>query len=109
MGNFEGEKAPAQDRASMMQMPIGVYWTWVHIGTTWQIWLNCPCAVTMRSYVKLLWPLVIMFVGPRSWERLQRLATLLWLVAAHGNKVLRQVKEHKEAVLDLIDMYLSGR
>jgi len=30
-----------------------------HIGTTWQIRLNRPSAVAMRSYVKLLWPLVI--------------------------------------------------
>ena len=27
---------------------------------------------------------------------------------AHSNKVLRQVKEHKDAVLDLIDNYLTG-
>jgi len=26
--------------------------------TTWQIRLNCPSAAAMRSYVKLLWPLV---------------------------------------------------
>jgi len=32
-----------------------------HIGATWRIRLNCPCAAAMRSYVKLLWPLV--FVG----------------------------------------------
>jgi len=29
-----------------------------HIGATWQIRLNRPSAVAMRSYVKLLWPLV---------------------------------------------------
>jgi len=27
---------------------------------------------------------------------------------AHDNKVMRQVKEHKEAVLDLIEKYLTG-
>jgi len=30
----------------------------VHIGATWRIRLNCPCAAAMRPYVKLLWPLV---------------------------------------------------
>jgi len=30
----------------------------VHIGTTWRIRLNRPCASAMRSYVNLLWPLV---------------------------------------------------
>ena len=31
----------------------------VHIGATWQIRLNRPCAAAMRPYVKLLWPLVV--------------------------------------------------
>jgi len=30
-----------------------------HIGATWQIRLNRPSAAAMRSYVKLLWPLVL--------------------------------------------------
>jgi len=30
----------------------------VDIGATWWIQLNDPCATAMRSYVKLLWPLV---------------------------------------------------
>ena len=29
----------------------------VHTGATWRIPLNRPCAVAMRPYVKLLWPL----------------------------------------------------
>ena len=29
-----------------------------HTGATWWIRLNCPSAVAMQSYVKLLWPLV---------------------------------------------------
>ena len=29
----------------------------VHIGATWRIRLNCPCAAVMRPYVKLLSPL----------------------------------------------------
>jgi len=33
-----------------------------HIGTTWQIWFNCPCVAVMWSYVTLLWPLVIISV-----------------------------------------------
>jgi len=32
---------------------------WVHIGATWRIRLNRPCAAAMRPYVKLLGPLVI--------------------------------------------------
>jgi len=31
----------------------------VHIGATWQIWLNRQCAAAMQPYVKLFWPLVI--------------------------------------------------
>jgi len=34
----------------------------VHIGGTWRIRLNRPCAVAMRPYVKLLWPLVCLCV-----------------------------------------------
>jgi len=30
----------------------------VHIGATWRIRLNRPCAAAMRPYAKLLWPLV---------------------------------------------------
>jgi len=32
----------------------------VHIGATWRIRLNRPCAAAMRPYVKLLWPLVLL-------------------------------------------------
>jgi len=35
----------------------------VHIGATWRIRLNCPCAAAMRPYVKLLWPLVAFCVS----------------------------------------------
>jgi len=43
-------------------------------------------------------------------EHLQKLyGTAVWLVVAHSNKVMRQVKEHKDAVLDLIDRYLAGQ
>ena len=31
----------------------------VHIGATWQIRLNDPCAAAMRPYVRLLWPHVV--------------------------------------------------
>ena len=34
----------------------------VHIGATWRIRLNRPCAAAMRPYVKLLWPLVIIII-----------------------------------------------
>jgi len=30
-----------------------------HIVATWRIWLNRPSVAAMRSYVKLLWPLVM--------------------------------------------------
>ena len=33
--------------------------TWGHIGITWWIQLNYPCAVAIQPYVNLLWPLVI--------------------------------------------------
>jgi len=54
--------------AEPIEMPFGVCDSgWVHwatrwvciIGTTWRTRLKCPCAATMRPYVKLLWPLVI--------------------------------------------------
>jgi len=32
----------------------------VHIGATWWIRLNGPCAAAMQLYVKLLWPLVLL-------------------------------------------------
>ena len=31
----------------------------MHIGVTWRIRLNRPCAAAMRLYIKLLWPLVL--------------------------------------------------
>jgi len=34
----------------------------MYIGATWRIWLNGPCAATMRPCIKLLWPLVILAV-----------------------------------------------
>jgi len=34
----------------------------VHIGATWRIRLNHPCAAAMRPYVKLLSPLVVVVV-----------------------------------------------
>jgi len=34
----------------------------VHIGATWWMRLNRPCAAAMRPYVKLLWPLVIIII-----------------------------------------------
>jgi len=33
----------------------------VHIGATWRIRMNCPSAVAMRPYVKLLWLLVFLW------------------------------------------------
>jgi len=36
-----------------------VYLMGVHIGATWRIPLNGPCAAAMRPYVKSLWPVVI--------------------------------------------------
>jgi len=38
----------------------------VHIGATWRIRLNRPCAPAMRPYVKLLWPLVLWAYSPRG-------------------------------------------
>jgi len=37
-----------------------------HIGTTWRIRLNRPSAAAMRSYVKLLWPLVMVALCNRA-------------------------------------------
>jgi len=32
--------------------------TWGHVGATWRIRLNRPCAAAMRPYVKLFSPLI---------------------------------------------------
>jgi len=40
----------------------------VHIGATWWIRLNCPCAVAMQSYAKLLWLLVVTLIVVFSLE-----------------------------------------
>jgi len=40
---------------------FGFLYIGVHIGATWRIRLNRPCAAAMRPYVKLLWPLVIVW------------------------------------------------
>ena len=37
--------------------------TWGHIGATWRIRLNRPCAAAMWPYVKLLWPVVVIIVN----------------------------------------------
>jgi len=34
------------------------FYIWRHIGASWRIRLNRPCAAAMRPYVKLLWPFV---------------------------------------------------
>jgi len=46
------------DRDAVWDLDLGgpkkVCIRWVHIGATWQIPLNCPCAVVMRPVVNLL-------------------------------------------------------
>jgi len=49
----------ADARTVTVGTPIGVYYMWVHIGTTRRIRLNRPCAAAMRPYVKLFLPLVM--------------------------------------------------
>jgi len=44
------------------------FFIWVHIGATWRIRLNHPCAASMVPYVKLLWPLVFVFIVPWFWS-----------------------------------------
>jgi len=34
----------------------------VHIGATWRIRLNRPCAAAMRPVVRLLWPVVVIII-----------------------------------------------
>jgi len=50
-----------------------------HIGPTWRIRLNRPSAAAMRSYVKLLWPLVIIIIRPHC-------STTYRLAAVYGPK-----------------------
>jgi len=40
----------------------------VHIGTTWRMRLNRPCAAAIRPYVNLLWPLVFIKHWPNIAE-----------------------------------------
>jgi len=42
---------------------------WGHIGTTWWIRLNQLCAVAMRPYVKLLWPLVVFDIAAKLFTK----------------------------------------
>jgi len=37
----------------MVWMPVGVYQIGVHIGATWRIQLNRPCAVALQPYVNV--------------------------------------------------------
>jgi len=46
-----------------------------HIGATWRIRLNRPSAAVIRSYVKLLWPLVQHGDRPSSWTCYARVWT----------------------------------
>jgi len=50
-----------------------------HIGATWRIWLNRP-SVAMRSYVKLLWPLVLSTSSPCHWKCLTNLYYVEWAI-----------------------------
>jgi len=69
--------------AALIEMPFGL-WTLVgsrnhvlgHTGATWRIPMNRPCAVAMRSVVKLLWPLVSNTITIRQqWLPWQRAST----------------------------------
>ena len=71
-GNFRGKDIPGHARrqssvscaktAELIEMQFwmlsgigpGNQWIGVHIGTTWRIPLNCPCAAAMWPLVKLL-------------------------------------------------------
>ena len=49
-------------RTGTVRKPMGV-----HIGATWRIRLNRPCAAAMRPYVRLLWPLAITYYASSWW------------------------------------------
>ena len=50
----------ASNIGTILDKYFAQYWLYgVHIGATWRIRLNRPCAAAMRPYVKLLWPLVV--------------------------------------------------
>jgi len=60
-GGFSGVKLSDEDIADFevlrdvaMATIFGFLHMGVHIGATWRIQLNHPCAVAMRPYVKLL-------------------------------------------------------
>jgi len=56
----------------------------VHIGATWQIRLNRPCTATMRPFVKLLWPLVILSVNVAG----ANVTQCCWSVTATSGELL---------------------
>jgi len=74
--NVPDDTLPWAMQKSICRLGCGLWWAeestssivfarWIqcalirgHIGTIWRIWLNCPSAVAMQPYVKLLWPLV---------------------------------------------------
>jgi len=66
-GGFSGSSYPMKTadfevRRDVAMATILAFYIWVHIGATWRIRLNRPCAAVMRRYVKLLWPLVIIII-----------------------------------------------
>jgi len=64
-GHFRGRHYQKRlSRTGIVRMPM-----WVHIGATWRIRLNRPCAAAMRPYVKLLWPLVIIVIYYSCYDR----------------------------------------
>jgi len=92
-GNFDGEKAPAQNMPGYVRRSIYSKWLsrgqhrysadayWraldgVHIGATWRIQLNWRYAAVMQPYVKSLWPLVMVAL----FNRADHYIFMLWFV-----------------------------
>jgi len=69
-GAFSGSSYPMKtadfEVLRDVAMATNLGFVWDHIGATWWIRLNRPCAASMRPCVKLLWPLV---TARRSYAR----------------------------------------
>jgi len=79
--NFEGEREPLKSIGTLFSwtvrkrlnrsMPFRT-WNGMEIGATCRILLNRSCAATMRPYVELLWPLVVIRGPDDPWVTRRR-------------------------------------
>jgi len=68
--------------------------TWGHIGATWRIRLNCPCATAIRPYVKLLGPLVMAALCNRAGQYIFALWFLSFYLSIFSPRLISAAPAH---------------